>query len=190
MLPRVLELGRLEVHLPSVGGSASSVGLAADIRVLVLVAEVKAKVVDHVSGVLNDVGTLSEVAGGSLAAEDLKLGHVVGVGRGRQAREDILAGKEERACADREDCTLAGRVLFLKLGKVVDETERLGLLVQDLLRVAAEDDENVKLLEAVVGLLEGDLRADEDALLGKDLGLGAGDGDFESLGCCSAVSKV
>lgn len=170
--------------IPCIGGAASVVGLATDIRVLVFVSEIEAKVVDDISGILNNVGALLKVAGSSLAAENLKLGHVVDVCSGGEAGKDTLAGKEEGAGADGEDSALTAGVLLLEFGKVVDEAEGLGLLLENFLRVASEDDENVKVLEAIVRLLEGDLGADHDTLFGKNLGFIGGNGDFKGLGSC------
>jgi hypothetical protein len=170
------------VVLPGIGGSSSRVGLATNVGILILVAEVESKVVDDVSSVIDDIGSLLEVSSSSIAAEVLELGKVVGVGSGREAREDALLGEEERSSADGQNGALAGRVLLLKLGEVGDEASRLGLLLEDFGRVAAEDDEDVEFLESLVGLLEGDLGANDDALLRNDLGLSAGKGHLEGPG--------
>lgn len=175
--------------LPSrLRGSASSVGLATNIWVLVLVAEVEAEVVDYVAGVFDDVRSLLEVAGGSVAAQVLKLGHEVGVGGGGETREKTLAGEVEGTARDGQDGTLTARVLLLELGKVVDEAERLGVSLENLLGVAAEDDENVKVLEALVSLLEGDLGANNGTLLRENLGFVSDEGDLKGLaGCCRGM---
>ena len=168
--------------LPGIGGSSSRVGLATNVGILILVAEVESKVVDDVSGVFDDIGSLLEVSSSGLAAEDLELGQVVGVGSGREAREDAFLGEEERSGADGQNGALASRVLLLKLGEVGDEASRLGLLLEDFGRVAAKNDEDIEFLESLVSLFEGDLGANDDALLGNDLRLGAGKGHLEGPG--------
>jgi hypothetical protein len=170
------------VNIPGVRRATASVRLAADVWVLVLVTEVEAEIVDDVAGVLDDVGTLLEVSGSSVAADILELGDVVGVGGGGEAGEDALLGEEEGSGADGEDGALSSWVLLLELGEVDDEAGGLLLLGQDLGRVAAQDDEDVKLLKALVGLPEGDLRAYYDTLAREHLGLGAGESDLEGLG--------
>ena len=169
-------------NLPSVGGTTSGVGLAADVRVLVLVAEVKAEVVDDEASVFNHIGALLKVKSGSITANILETSHVIGVGRGGKAREDTLLGQEESSGADGKDSPLAGWVLLLQLGKVADEGKGLVLFLKDLGAVAAKNKKHVKFLETFVSLLVGNLRANDDALLGQDLGLGTGGGDLESLG--------
>lgn len=171
--------------LPCIGRSASIIRLAANVWVLVFVSEVKAEVVDNISGVFHDVGALLEVASSSLAAENLKFSHVVDVGGGRKAGEDALAGKEERAGANGQNGSFTARVLLLQLGKIINETKRLGFFLENLLSIAAEDDEDVKVLEALMGLLKGDLRADNGALARHDLGLLTSNGDIEGLGSCT-----
>lgn len=106
------------------------------------------------------------------------------MGRGRQAREDALLAQEEGTGAHGEDGTLAGGVPLLELREIGDEAEGLELLLDDLLGVAADDDKDIKVLEAVVGLLVGDLGADDDTLVRDDLGLRADDGDLEGLVVC------
>lgn len=174
----------------SLGGSASSIGLATNVWVLILIADVEAKVVDDVAGVLKHIGALLEVASSSIAALVLELGHVVGVAGGRKARENAFAGKEEGAPGDGQDSSLSAGITLLELGKVVDETERLGIGLEDRLRVAAEDDENVKVLEAVVGLLEGNLRTDNGTLLRENLGFISDNGDFKGFAGCGASAGL
>lgn len=102
--------------LPGIG-RASSVGLATDVWVLVLISEVEAQVVHHISDVLNDVGTLVEIASSSAAAENLELGDIVWMGSGGKASKDALVGKEVRAAADRQEGPLADGVFLLQLGE-------------------------------------------------------------------------
>lgn len=107
--------------LPRIG-RASSVGLATNVWVLVLVSEVEAQVVHHISDVLNDVGTLVEIASSSAAAENLELGDIVWVGSGGKASKDALVGEEMGAAADRQEGPLADGVLLLQLGEGPNKT--------------------------------------------------------------------
>lgn len=177
-------VGILERHASLSGcrraTSLTSIRLAADVWALVF-AEIESKVVDDVASVLNHIGAFLKVHSRSIAADVLKGGEKVGVGSGRQAREDTLLAKEEGTCADRENGTLAGRVTLLKLREVGDEREGLELFSNDLLGVAADDDEDVKVLKALVSLLVGNLGANDNALVGDDLGLRTDDGDLEGL---------
>lgn len=58
-------------------------------------------------------------------------------------------------------------------------------LSNDLLGVTTNDDEDVKILKALVCLLVGDLGADDDTLVRDDLGLWANDGNLEGLMICT-----
>lgn len=86
-------------------------------------------------------------------------------------------------------CSLSSGVLLLNLAVRRDEVERLGLRLQDSISVATEDNNNIEILETLVGLLEGDLGADDDALTAQNLGLSSGDGDVEGLGGCRQLSS-
>lgn len=103
---------------------------------------------------------------------------------GGEAGENALLGKEKRAGADGQEGTLVGGVLLLQLDEGGNEGERFGISLDDLVAVAADDDEDVKLAEALVGLLEGDLGANGDARVGNNLGLSGRDGTLEGLGVC------
>lgn len=170
--------------LPSVRGAATSIGigLAADVGVLILVAKIEAEVVDDVACVLDNVGTLLKVARGSITAQVLEAGHVVGVGGSRKAGEDTLLRKEEGSSANGKDGTLLGGIFLLQFGEIADESKRLVLFLKDFSAVASENDEHVELFEALVSLFVGNLRADNDALLRQNLGLSTSSGDFEGLG--------
>jgi hypothetical protein len=126
----------------------------------------------------------TSVADDSLAAQDLERGNVIGMGGGREATENALLGQEVGPSADGEQRALAGRVALLKLRVGSDEAEGLGLLLYDLFSVAAEDDEDIEVVEALVGLLPRALGANDDALLGENLGLARSNGDLEGLGSC------
>lgn len=176
-------------NLPG-GRSATSIRLAADVRVLILIAEVEAEVVDDVPSVFDDVGPLVGAARGGLAAEVLEPGEVVGVGGGRQPGEDALMGEEVGPGADGQEGPLAGRVLLLELGERADEAEGLRLLRYDGLCVAAEDDQDVKLGQSGVGFLPRHLRGDDDTLAGERLGLAASECDFEGLASCCGLTST
>lgn len=77
----------------------------ANVRVLILITELKAQVVDDVADVLNNVGALRQVALGSLAADVFETDDGVRVGGGRKTRQDTLLGKEKGARADRHQGT-------------------------------------------------------------------------------------
>lgn len=176
------------IHIPSIRRATSAIRLAANIWVFILFANVEAEVINNVAGVFNDIGTLRQVSRGSVAANIFKLGQVIGMGSGRETRENVLPGEQESTGADGEECALAGWVLFLKLGPVIDQAEGFLLFVEDILGVAADDDENIKILEALVCFLERELAVDDDALLGQGLFLGAGNSHFEGFGGCFGVS--
>ena len=176
-------------HAPSVG-RAPVLGLAADVRVLVLVSELEAQVVHHVADVFHDVSVFTPIPDDRVATEDLEGGDKVGVGGGSEATEDAQLGQEVGPGADRQQRALAAGVVLLQLRIGCDEVERLGLRVQDILGVAAEDDEDIEVVEALVGLLPRALGANEDALLGEDLRLAARKGDLEGLGSCFIENPV
>ncbi len=60
----------------------------------------------------------------------------------------------------------------------------MGFGLEDGLRIASEDDENVKVLEALMSLLEGNLGTDDGALLRENLGLISDNGDLKGLAAC------
>lgn len=113
-------------NIPGIG-RATTVGLAVDIWVLVLVTNVKTKVVDDITSVLDNIGTLGHVPHSGVAAKVLKGRHVVWVGSSRQTGKDALLGEEEGSSADRHDGTLPGRIFLLDLGKLGDKVKWLSL---------------------------------------------------------------
>ena len=117
-------------------------------------------------------------------AQVLKLGDLIRVGRGSEAREDALMGQEMRPGADGEQCALTARVVLLELGIGRDEVERLSLLLDNIVRATADNDEDIEVVETLVGLLPGGLGSNDDALFGQHLGLAGSNGDFEGLGGC------
>lgn len=82
-------------NIPGIRGASASIRLSTDVGVLVLVSEFEPKVVHDVAGVIDNVGALAQLAGGSLAAQDLELGNIVGMSGGRKASKNALLGKEE-----------------------------------------------------------------------------------------------
>lgn len=81
------------MHLPSVGG-ATTIGLVvADVGIVVLVTELEAQVVDDVADTIEDVGALGQITLSSQAADVLEADVCIGVGGGRQARQDALLGQ-------------------------------------------------------------------------------------------------
>ena len=164
--------------------------LGQQVGVFVLVlAEVEAQVVDDVAGV-HDVGAVGHVALGSVAADDLELGHEVRVGGGGEAGQDARLAEEERAGADAHEGALAGRVLFLLLGEGFDEGERLGLGLDDLLRLAADDNEDVYLAQAGHGVGVAEVGFDGSALGAGDILVVAGEEGAEGFGLWTGEGVV
>lgn len=158
--------------------------LGEQVRVLVFVlAELEAQVVDDVAGV-DDVGVVGHVALGGLAADVLELGHEVRVGGGGQAGEDARLSEEERAGANAKEGALAGWVLLLQLAEGLDEGERLGFALEDFISAAADDDEDVNLGEAGVGVSIAEVGLDGGALGAGDETFLAGEDSAECLGLC------
>jgi len=145
-----------ETALSGVARAAAVFVTAADIWVVVLLAQVEAEVVDDVA-LLHDVGALRHVALGRRLAQVLQSDDEVGVGGGAEAGEDTGLGQEEGARADGHEGTLAAGVLDLHVGVGLDEAQWLHLVLQDLIGAASGDDEDVELGKALVGILEGDV---------------------------------
>jgi hypothetical protein len=152
------------LDIPGVGGALPSVRLAANVWILVLIAQVKAEIVNNISSILDDVGPLLQLSLGSVAAQDLKFGHMIRVGCGRQPGENARLGEEEGSGANGEQGPLAGGIILLNLCEGIDEGQRLGLVLQDIFAIATEDDENIKVLQALMGFFEADLGADDNTL--------------------------
>jgi hypothetical protein len=156
--------------------------LGQQVRVLVLVlAEVEAQVVDDVAGV-HDIRTIGHVALRSVAADDFELGHEVRVGGGGEAGQDAGLAEEERAGADAHEGALAGGVLLLLLGEGFDEGERLGLGLEDFLRLAADDDEDVDFVQARHGVGVAEVGFDGGALGAGHVLVVAGEDGAEGFG--------
>lgn len=166
-------------YSPSIGGSSAVGPGAPDVGVLVLVTELKAQVVDDVTCVLHNIGALAKISLDGNAANVLKGDDVVGVGGGREPGQDSLLSEQKRSGTDGEESapaflklisakrvlrdetvmqwnmcllSLGARLLDLTVGR--DEGKRLGLGLDDGLCISAEDDDNVKVLNALMGLLE------------------------------------
>lgn len=110
------------------------------------------------------------------------------MGGGTQTSEDSGLGEEEGAGADGEKGALAGWVLLLDFGIRLDEAQWLGLVLEDDFGVAAGDDEDVEVGEAFVGLLEGDVGAEINALSGGDGLLFRGKSALEGFAACLVES--
>ena len=109
---------------------------------------------------------------------------------GRETGEDALLGEEERPSANGKQCTLAGRVLLLELGVFVDKRKRLRFILENVAGVTANDNENVEVVEPLIGLLPVELGLDDNTLLREDLGLARSDGDLKGLGGCFDTAEV
>lgn len=79
-------------------------------------------------------------------------------------------------------CSLARRILLLDLTVGSDEVERLGLGLDDGFSIATNNNDNVEVLQALMGLLEGDLGTDDDTGIAKNLRLSGSNGNVEGLG--------
>lgn len=91
---RTLNCQQTNRNIPGVGGAATVGPLAANIGVLILVAKLESQIVDDVANALDDVGALGQVALGSLAANILEADDGIGMGGGREARQDALLGQQ------------------------------------------------------------------------------------------------
>jgi hypothetical protein len=156
--------------------------LGQQVRVFVLVlAEVEAQVIDDVAGV-HDVRAVGHVALGGVAADDFELGHIVRVRSGGEAGQDARLAQEERAGADAHEGALAGWVLLLLLGEGFDEGKWLGLGLDDFLRLAADDDEDIDLVQARHGVFVAEVGFDGGALGAGDVLVVAGEDGAEGFG--------
>lgn len=90
-------------NLPGVRGATTVRTLAANVGVLVLVAKLKAKIIDDISDALDDISALGQVALGGQTADILEADDSIGVGGGGETRQDTLLGQEQGAGADGEE---------------------------------------------------------------------------------------
>jgi hypothetical protein len=155
-----------------------------------LLAQIEPSIVDHVT-LLHDIGAHGEVAGRSLLADLLKAGVVVGMGSGSKTLKHALLGEEERTDVDGEDGALLRGALLLELDIFGEKTKRLGLVlehVEDTL--AAGNNDDVKVLELVVGVLVVHVGLDGEALDGRHGSRGARELDLERLARCRSLSAA
>lgn len=80
--------------------------------------------------------------------------------------------------------SLSGGVLLLDLAVFGNQVKGLGLGLEDGVAVTTEDDNNIKVLKAFMGILEGDLGANNDTSTGENLRLSSGNGDLKGFGGC------
>jgi len=100
-------------HIPGVG-RPPGIRPAADVGVLILIAELESQVVDDVADILHNISALTEITDSCLAAQILELDDVVGVGCGRETGQNALLGQQEGPSADRKQCALPAWVRLLK----------------------------------------------------------------------------
>lgn len=132
-------------YSPGIGRTTASIRLAAHVGILILVANVKAQVVHHVSSIFDDIGALGKVTNCRMAAEVLELGHIVGMGGRRKTRKNTEFGQKDGSGADGKQGTLASGISLLDLRVGSNKGHGLGLGLQDgIVYVAADDDEDVE----------------------------------------------
>lgn len=85
-------------------------------------------------------------------------------------------------CAYVSLCLLSSGILLLNRAVGRDEVEGFGLGLEDGIGVTTQDDQDIIVLQRGVGLLEGNLGADKDTRVRKDLRLSTSNGDVEGLG--------
>jgi len=126
----------------------------------------------------------------------LHLDHVVGVGSDVQSRKNARLGHKERSSADRHESPLSHGVLGLDIGIRLDQSHGLGSRVlakvwdaKDVVSAATRDDDNVEVGEFLVGLLEGDVGLERDALRRGDEFRVANEGNFKSLAFCEGIDQ-
>lgn len=158
---------------------ATSIGLLANVWVLIWVTKVEAEVVDDESG-LHDIWSLGEVSLGGLRTESLESAQVVWVGGGTEAGEHTKLTKVHGGDTDGEDGTLALWVLLLNVGKGADDLEWLwrwlGLGLDDGLKVTTWDHKDIELGEALLDFLVAHVSLESDTVVDLD-GWGLGDKD-------------
>lgn len=96
--------------------------------------------------------------------------------------EDTSLGEEERAGADGEQSAFPAWVFLLQSGICFDEGDGLGVVLE-WIDIAAGNDEDIELAEAVVGFFEVNVGSKAGTLIG-DCVFGVGDESaFEGFGC-------
>jgi hypothetical protein len=178
-----------EAALASVAGTTTRlrVGAAANVGAIFLFVDVEAKIVDHIA-LFHDIEALGHVAMGYTLIHVLHLDHVVGVGCDIQSRKNASLGNEKRAGADRHESSLSHGVLGLNIGISLDQSHGLGGCVlakvgnsEHVVGTSTRDNDNVVVGEFLVGLAEGHVGLERDALRRGDEFRVADEGDFERL---------
>lgn len=147
--------------------------------------QIKAQIIDDVA-LLDDVGAVGQVPGGSRLADGLHLGEVVRMSGGTQAGQDALIAQEERRRADGQKRAFLLRVLLLQVREGLDDAQGFGLGLQNRIRAAAGNDEDVEFREPAVRFFEVDVCAEGGALFGGGVFGEGAKGCAEGFGCCLA----
>jgi hypothetical protein len=148
-----------------------------------VLAQVKAGIVDYIA-LFHHVGALEIAKLGSLDAHVLESGVVVGVGGGTESLQDARFGEEERASADGEEGTLLAGILLLQLGVGFDEVHGLGVGLEDGLDASAGDDEDVVVLNVLMGVIKVDVSFECGPLSRFYTLRGSSNGEFKGFGGC------
>jgi hypothetical protein len=172
------------------------VGTSANVGAVFFFVDVEAKIVHDVT-LLHDVEALGHVAMGYTLVHVLHLNHVVGVGSDVQSRKDASLGHEKRSGTDRHEGSLSHGVLGLDIGIRLDQSHGLGSRIlakvgnaEDVVSAATRDDDNVVVGEFLVGLLEGHVGLERDALRRGDEVRVTDEGNFESLAFCERIDQL
>ena len=169
------------------GVAGTAVPTSTDVWVLIFVAEIKTRVVNHVA-FFHHIGALRHVALLNVGQEVLKFEVVIRVSSGALASEDTDVGEQESSGADGEECALAGGVLLLKVGKGLDDGEGAALVLDDSIIVTAGNDNDVNVREHLHSLLVVDMGVKGSSLARDSLLLGADKDWLECLFLCAMVS--
>lgn len=173
LLPRIATLASI--------GWSTGIRLAAHIWVLLQITKVETKVVDNIS-LLHYIAALGKISLASLRADLFEFSIEVGMSRGRQSIEDALLSEEEAASADGQEGTLLLGELLLEVRPSLDETERLGLVLDDGIGSSTWDDQDIELLKTSIGILDLHVSAEGSTLLGNCVFLVCREGNFEGFG--------
>lgn len=163
---------------------ATSIGLLADVWVLIWVTKVKAEVV-HDKACLHDVWSLSKISLSGLCTESLESAQVVWVSGGTETSEHTKLTKVHGGNTDGKDGTLTLWVLLLNIGKGTDDLEWLwrwlGLGLDDGLEVSTWDHQDVEFGEVLLDFSVAHVSLESDTVVDLD-GLGVGNKDaFKGL---------
>jgi hypothetical protein len=177
--------------VPDEGELLVLTGICAHLRIVVRVlAQVESSVVDDVS-LLHHVGAHRHVAPSGILTDGLQAHVVVRVGCSGEALEHALLSKEQGGDVDGEDGAFFGGILLLKLNVLGEEVEGLGLVLEDIEdTLASGDDDDVEVLELVVGVLVVHVGLDSETLDGGHGRCGAHELTLESPAGWTSVSKA